>query len=123
MKFLTRDVELVSLPHPSRLKGFVVCEKMVTAVNAAIASQRPLLLRGETNFPKREFAVAVSLLLNRVLIETEIDTIEKLLWSADQATRQTEATLLSTMRNDRAYFSGITGQAQLQSEGRNRGKE
>lgn len=117
MKFLTNDVDLVSLPHPSRLKGFVVCEQMVTAVNAAIASQRPLLLRGETNFPKREFAVAVSVLLNRVLIEAEIDTIEGLLWSADQSTRQAEATLLSAMRNDKAYFRDSTSILRYTSPG------
>lgn len=60
----------------SSLPAHVFNETDLLGINIAIASKRPLFLRGEPGYPKREFALAAATMLNRHFIEIDIDAIK-----------------------------------------------
>ncbi len=66
----------------------------IFAVNAALACQRPLLVRGEPGAGKSQLARAIALALERVYISTFVDAHTQafdLLWSHDAVTRLADA--------------------------------
>jgi hypothetical protein len=92
---------IISIPKSrDSLTAYVFSEQEKLAVETAIALKRPLLVRAEPGHPKREFALAISTLLNWGFIEVDIDefpNIDNLLWSYDAELRQAEAAIIGSM--------------------------
>ena len=91
----------VALPDNTGLRpAYLFTAQDAMAINAAIAAQRPLLIRAESSHPKREFAVAAAHLMNRGFIEVDVDDLEsftELLWQFDGEMRRAKANLVSMM--------------------------
>ncbi|MBN2195551.1 MAG: AAA family ATPase [Polyangiaceae bacterium] len=98
----TDNVQL--LPRRGNLprEAHVYEPEAVVAVNAALAAQRPLLVRGEPGTGKSQLAFAVAETMNRRLLTQVIDsrtTACDLLYSFDAVSRLAQAQLLGALRN------------------------
>lgn len=97
MQFLELDVEKhVDLPARCGLPPtvHVFDARSVDAINAALAANRPLLVRGEPGTGKSQLARAAAEKLNRQLFTTVIDArteARDLLWNFDAVGRLAEA--------------------------------
>jgi MoxR-like ATPase len=75
-------------------------QKSIHAVNAALAAERPLLLRGEPGVGKSQLAQAVARTLKRALITKVVDsrtTAQDLLWCFDSVARLAQAQMLGVL--------------------------
>lgn len=103
MKFLAikkdHETRLPSRPGlPERVHKFD--ELSIGAVNAAIAAQRPLLVRGEPGVGKTQLAEAVAEELQRAFSSYTVDSRTEsrdLLWRFDAVMRLAEAQLYATL--------------------------
>ncbi len=102
MKFLTikKDHE-TKLPSRSGLERVHKFDKAsIDAVNAALAAQRPLLVRGEPGVGKTQLAEAVAAELQRAFYSYTVDSRTEsrdLLWRFDAVMRLAEAQLYATL--------------------------
>lgn len=99
-QFPDQKTQYVSLPQANKINTFIIEKDTIAAINLALASNKPLLLRGELSYPKRELGEAIAHLLNRAIFEEDIDpeqNLESLLWTYDQTARLAAANLLATM--------------------------
>ena len=104
LKFMTVEHD-ESLPietgddaHPERVHVFD--QREIDAVNAAIASRRPLLVRGEPGIGKTQLAEAVAVHLGRILLPFVVDSSTEshdLMWHFDAVQRLAEAQLLGAL--------------------------
>ena len=77
----------------------------INAVNAALASRRPLLVRGEPGTGKSQLARAAAVAMNRPFLCHVVDsrtTAEDLLWKFDAVGRLAEAQLAGALRETNA---------------------
>ncbi|SDW69645.1 AAA family ATPase [Thiocapsa roseopersicina] len=73
----------------------------IAAIDAALAAQRPLLLRGEPGIGKSQLARAAALVLRRVYVQQVVDARTEssdLLWSYDAVARLAEAQLQGALK-------------------------
>ena len=108
MNFLpyTRDSnDVVTLPHstgtPERFHAFD--EQSIGAVNAALAAQRPLLVRGEPGVGKTQLVEAVATKLQRAFYPFTVDARTEsrdLLWRFDAVMRLAHAQLCAVLHKD-----------------------
>ncbi len=81
-------------------RAHIFDQKEIEAVNAAIASRRPLLVRGEPGIGKTQLAEAAAAHLGRVLLPFVVDNRTEsrdLMWRFDAVQRLAEAQLLGAM--------------------------
>jgi MoxR-like ATPase len=73
----------------------------ISAIDAAMAAQRPLLLRGEPGIGKSQLARAAALVLRRAYVQEVVDARTEssdLLWSYDAVARLAEAQLQGALK-------------------------
>jgi len=74
----------------------------IAAIDAALAAQRPLLLRGEPGIGKSQLARAAALVLRRAYVQQVVDASTEasdLLWRYDAVARLAEAQLQGALRD------------------------
>lgn len=102
----------ISLGHKASLARFggskdqvhVFDKDVIEAVNAALAAERPLLVRGEPGSGKSQLARAVAVELNRAYVQYVMDARTEsrdLLWHFDAVGRLAEAQYRSAAGDDR----------------------
>ncbi len=94
----------------------IIDEDSVLAVNAALATGRPLLVRGEPGTGKSQLARAAAEALGRALVTNAVDSrteTRDLLWSVDAVARLAEAQMMGALRevNERALRDRLAIQA------------
>ena len=80
----------------------VIDKKSILAVNAALATQRPLLVRGEPGIGKSQLARAAAVLLGRTFLAHAVDArteTRDLLWTLDAVARLATAQLMSALHD------------------------
>ena len=102
-KFLTYTPEPLDLGDEDRRfpRRHVFQQEDVHAINAALASGRPLLLRGRPGTGKSQLALAAAVFLNRAFVSQVIDARTEsrdLLWRFDAVRRLADAQVLATGR-------------------------
>jgi MoxR-like ATPase len=104
MQFMTvKHAESLTLErgddaHPERVHVFD--QQEIDALNAAIASRRPLLVRGEPGIGKTQLAEAAAVHLGKVLLPFVVDIRTEsrdLMWYFDAVQRLAEAQLLGAL--------------------------
>lgn len=107
MNFLPHDPSdyVIELPSraglPERFHAFD--EQSIGAVNAALAAQRPLLVRGEPGVGKTQLAEAVAAKLSRAFYPFTVDARTEsrdLLWRFDAVMRLAQAQLCAALHKD-----------------------
>ena len=93
---------IVDLPSPGKAPGqcHVFDEKSIDAVNAALAAQRPLLLRGEPGTGKTQLARAAAKCLNWAFISRTLDAkceADDLFYKMDAVSRLGEAQIIGAL--------------------------
>ena len=106
MKFLNQQANqiLANLKDNKDKLPHVFDPKDIQAVNAALATGRPLLIRGEPGVGKTQMAKAVALVLARPLLSLVVDSRTEsrdLLWHFDAIERLAEAQILGNIEKDR----------------------
>lgn len=110
MKFLphnTRHHAVITLPSPPGMPERVHAfdEQSIAAVNAALAAQRPLLVRGEPGVGKTQLAEAVAARLRRAFYPFTVDSRTEsrdVLWRFDAVMRLARAQLCAALHEDAA---------------------
>src|SRR5262249_50323380 len=80
----------------------VIDEDSILAVNAALATGRPLLVRGEPGTGKSQLARAVAEALGRAFVSHSVDArteTRDLLWSVDAVARLAEAQVMGALHH------------------------
>jgi MoxR-like ATPase len=80
----------------------VIDKKSILAINAALATQRPLLVRGEPGIGKSQLARAAAVLLGRAFLTHAVDArteTRDLLWTMDAVARLATAQLMSALHD------------------------
>lgn len=110
LTLLSKDLESTKITNDVGTKVHHLFEpKVITAINAAIAVNRPLLIWGETGIGKSQLAKAVAKELKRVFIPYVCDVHTEsrdLLWHFDAVSRLAEAQIqgsLSQEERDKRY--------------------
>lgn len=78
----------------------VIDKRSILAINAALATQRPLLVRGEPGIGKSQLARAAAVLLGRTFLAHAVDSrteTRDLLWTLDAVARLATAQLMSAL--------------------------
>lgn len=78
----------------------VIDKRSILALNAALATQRPLLVRGEPGIGKSQLARAAAVLLGRTFLAHAVDArteTRDLLWTLDAVARLATAQLMSAL--------------------------
>lgn len=96
--------DFVCLPAIGGLPGsvHVIDEDSILAINAALATARPLLIRGEPGIGKSQLARAAASALGRVFISYTVDSrtdTRDLLWTLDAVARLAEAQVIAHTRS------------------------
>ncbi|MBK8256824.1 MAG: MoxR family ATPase [Polyangiaceae bacterium] len=93
-----------TIPLPERggvpASAHILDQESIDAVNAALATGRPLLVRGEPGTGKSQLARAAAEAMGRVLVSHAVDArteTRDLLWSVDAVARLAEAQVLGAM--------------------------
>ena len=94
----------IPLPEQNGLpkSAHVIDRESILAVNAALATGRPLLVRGEPGTGKSQLARAVAQVLGRAFVQHAVDSrteTRDLLWSLDAVARLAEAQLVGSLRD------------------------
>ncbi len=79
----------------------VIDKESILAINAALATRRPLLVRGEPGTGKSQLARAAAALLDRTFLSHAVDArteTRDLLWTADAVARLATAQVMSALR-------------------------
>lgn len=79
-------------------------DKEEWAIKAALAANRPLLVRGEPGIGKTQLAWAAAVMLNRPLVSMTVDSnteSRELMWTFDAIERLAEAQVASTTMTDK----------------------
>ena len=79
----------------------VIDKRTILALNAALATQRPLLVRGEPGIGKSQLARAAAVLLGRTFLTHAVDArteTRDLLWTLDAVARLATAQLMSALQ-------------------------
>ena len=109
LRFLPRDLEIVRVDRKkdstdaddlAEVVRHVFDAKSVAAVNASLAAQRPLLVRGEPGVGKTQLAAAVAAELGRPLVSFTVNARTEptdLLWKFDAVQRLAEAQICSLL--------------------------
>ncbi|WP_372367692.1 AAA family ATPase [Candidatus Uabimicrobium sp. HlEnr_7] len=105
MELIPEDKKTVEIPAsgswPASMHGFE--EESIWAVNAALTSGRPLLIRGEPGVGKSQLARAAAQALGRIFISEVVYAHSEccdLLWKFDAVARLGEAQVLAGCRED-----------------------
>lgn len=103
--FLTRPHgELIRLPALGGMPKsvHVIDEDSILAINAALATGRPLLVRGEPGTGKSQLARAAAVALDRAFVPHAVDgrtETRDLLWSVDAVARLAMAQVMGALHN------------------------
>ena len=101
---ITEGYEVILPGHGSRPRQVhVFDQRSIDAVDAALAAQRPLLVRGEPGIGKSQLARAVAIHLKRVYVQYVVDARTEsrdLLWRYDAVARLAEAQLAGALGKD-----------------------
>ncbi len=102
--FLTKPADgIVRLPEMGGMAEsvHVIDDVSIAALNAALATRRPLLVRGEPGTGKSQLARAAACLLGRAFLPHAVDArteTRDLLWTLDAVKRLATAQLMSALR-------------------------
>src|SRR5689334_5712831 len=102
--FITRPADgIVRLPEMGGMMEsvHVIDDPAIAAINAALATRRPLLVRGEPGTGKSQLARAAARLLGRAFVTHAVDArteTRDLLWTLDAVKRLATAQLMSALR-------------------------
>lgn len=102
--FITKPAdEIVRLPETGGMMEsvHVIDAPSIAAINAALATRRPLLVRGEPGTGKSQLARAAARLLGRAFLPHAVDArteTRDLLWTLDAVKRLATAQLMSALR-------------------------
>lgn len=91
--------ELSGLPKSAH----VIDQDSILAINAALATGRPLLVRGEPGTGKSQLARAAATALGRAFVQHAVDARTEprdLLWTLDTVARLAEAQLIGSLRSE-----------------------
>ncbi len=99
-----RDGDIIRLPAADGMPAamHVIDEDSILAVNAALATGRPLLVRGEPGTGKSQLARAAAIRLGRAFLPHAVDSrteTRDLLWSVDAVARLAEAQIMGALRD------------------------
>lgn len=98
------DGAVVPLPDRGEMPAsfHVIDARSVQAINAALVTGRPLLVRGEPGTGKSQLARAAAEALKRAFVSHAVDSrteTRDLLWSVDTVARLAEAQVMGALRN------------------------
>ncbi|MCY2962910.1 MAG: MoxR family ATPase [Planctomycetota bacterium] len=104
-RFLTLPHEPTPLPDQAGISGrrHLFEQEVIDALNAALATCRPLLVRGEPGTGKTQLAEAAAIELDRPLLSTVVDSRTEsrdLMYTYDAVARLGEAQLCAAMKSD-----------------------
>lgn len=104
MTFMNIDaghVEALPAVGGRPVQAHVFDAESIAAIDAALAAQRPLLLRGEPGIGKSQLARAAALVLRRAYVQQVVDARTEssdLLWSYDAVARLADAQLQGALK-------------------------
>ena len=104
MKFLDPESKVIQLPETGGLaaSSHVFNPSSIVAINTALATRRPLLVRGEPGTGKSQLARAAAVALGRVFLSKVIDSrteARDLLFTFDAVARLADAQVQGALKN------------------------
>ncbi len=88
----------------------LLSEKEEWAIKAALAANRPLLIRGEPGIGKTQLACAAAIDLNRPLVSMTVDAnteSRELMWSFDAVQRLAQAQIATAIADDKDELNSL----------------